>query len=99
MPAIITLEAEGLIHAVAVTDDEGDEWMWIEVMKWSEDDVLSGSLQNSPFHIKDLKAGAMVEVKLADAFDYILYHSDGTEEGNATGAIMRKQQENRGQDD
>ncbi|QZY50674.1 hypothetical protein [Leucobacter tenebrionis] len=26
MPAIITLEAEGLIHAVAVTDDEGDEW-------------------------------------------------------------------------
>ncbi len=88
-----------LVKGPFTRDDEGDEWMWIEVMKWSEDDVLSGSLQNSPFHIKDLKAGAMVEVKLADAFDYILYHSDGTEEGNATGAIMRKQQENRGQDD
>jgi uncharacterized protein YegJ (DUF2314 family) len=76
-------------------DDKGSEWMWVEVLKWSDDDVLSGSLQNSPFHIKALKAGANVSVKLTDAFDYILKNPDGSTEGNETGELMQKQLEER----
>ena len=76
-------------------DDKGSEWMWVEVLKWSDDDVLSGSLQNSPFHIEELKAGANVSVKLADAFDYILRNPDGSMEGNETGELMQKQLEER----
>lgn len=72
-------------------DDKGSEWMWVEVLKWSDDDVLGGSLQNTPFHIKALKAGANVSVKLTEAFDYILRHPDGSMEGNETGELMQKQ--------
>jgi dienelactone hydrolase len=71
-------------------DDQGSEWMWVEVLKWSDDDVLSGSLQNSPFHIKALKAGANVSLKLSEAFDYILRNPDGSMEGNETGELMQK---------
>ena len=74
-------------------DDQGLEWMWVEVLKWSDDDVLSGSLQNDPFHIKALKSGANVSVKLAEAFDYILVNPDGSREGNKTGELMQKQLE------
>ncbi|MCW1887027.1 DUF2314 domain-containing protein [Luteolibacter flavescens] len=79
-------------------DDEGSEWMWVEVLKWSDDDVLSGSLQNTPFHIKNLKAGANVSVKLAEAFDYILRNPDGSMEGNKTGELMQEQLKERGEE-
>ena len=87
LPAGSTLMVKGPF----ARDDKGSEWMWVEVLKWSGDDVLSGSLQNTPFHIKALKAGSNVSVKLAESFDYILRHPDGTMEGNETGDLMQKQ--------
>ena len=80
-----------LVTGAVARDDEGNEWMWIEVLRW-DDDHLNGVLQNDPFHIKDLKEGAKVSVKVGDAFDYILYHSDGTMEGNETGKLIEQQQ-------
>jgi hypothetical protein len=80
-----------MVKAPFPRDDKGSEWMWVEVLKWSDDDVLGGSLQNSPFHIKALKAGANVSVKLTEAFDYILRNPDGSIEGNETGKLMEKQ--------
>ncbi len=79
-------------------DDEGKEWMWVEVLKWSDGDVLSGVLQNDPFYIKDLKAGASVSVKLDEAFDYLLENADGSTEGNKTGELMEKQQKAKEED-
>ncbi len=71
------------------TDSGGNEWMWVEVTKWSGSDI-KGILQNDPFEIANLKAGARVEGKQEDVFDYIYYYADGTSEGNETGAIIMK---------
>jgi uncharacterized protein YegJ (DUF2314 family) len=74
-----------------VRDDEGHEWMWVEVTKWTDAKRLEGILWNDPFHIRKLKAGAKVTVATEEVFDYIFYHADGREEGNETGVLMEKQ--------
>ena len=81
-----------MVKAPFPRDDEGNEWMWIEVLRWEDGDVLSGVLQNEPFYIKALKQGTKTSVKAGEIFDYILYHSDGTMEGNKTGVLMEKQE-------
>lgn len=68
------------------------EWMWVEVVKW-EGKTIKGLLQNDPQIVKTLKAGQEVTKNIADMFDYILYFSDGTQEGNETGKIISKQYE------
>ncbi|ADV50817.1 Protein of unknown function DUF2314 [Cellulophaga algicola DSM 14237] len=78
-----------LLKAPFKTDEDGQEWMWIEVTKW-EGSTISGILQNDPFQIADLKAGAIVSAKQEAIFDYIYYHPDGTSEGNETGEIISK---------
>lgn len=80
-----------MVKAPFRRDDEGNEWMWVEVMKWPVEKKLEGILQNSPFYIKQLKAGAKVEVKFSEIFDYIFVHADGTDEGNEIGKLMEKQ--------
>ena len=80
-----------MVKAPFKRDDEGSEWMWVEVMKWPTPQKVEGILQNDPFYIKALKAGAKVEVNFAELFDYIFVHADGTNEGNETGKLMEKQ--------
>lgn len=72
-------------------DDGGKEWMWVEVTKWTNAKRLEGILQNDPFYIRKLKAGAKVTVAAEEVFDYIFYHADGREEGNETGALLEEQ--------
>ncbi len=74
------------------TSDGGNEWMWVEVTKWSGED-LKGILQNDPFHIPNLKAGAIVDVKQYEMFDYIYYRADGTTEGNKTTELIMKMEQ------
>lgn len=71
------------------TREGGNEWMWIEVIEWS-DTKIRGILQNDPQQVPGLKAGQQVTTKKAKVFDYIYYHSDGTKEGNETGKILEK---------
>jgi len=81
-----------LVKAPFPRDDEGNEWMWVEVMKWPASPAqIEGILQNDPFYIAKLKAGARVQINPDQIFDYILYREDGTQEGNETGALMQKQ--------
>lgn len=70
-------------------NDDG-EWMWVEIKKW-KGNKTTGLLQNEPYVVKNLKSGQMVTNKVDGMFDYILYHPDGTEEGNETGKILMKQ--------
>ncbi len=78
-----------LLKAPFETDDGGTEWMWIEVSEWTNSSI-TGILQNDPFEISGLVAGAIVKAKQEDIFDYIYYLPDGTSEGNETGVIMSR---------
>jgi uncharacterized protein YegJ (DUF2314 family) len=80
-----------LVKAPFARDDEGNEWMWVEVMKWPVGGRIEGVLQNDPFYVRKLKAGSKVQVNAAEVFDYTLYRDDGTSEGNETGKLMEKQ--------
>ena len=68
-------------------EEEQREWMWVEVVKWEEDQV-NGLLQNDPHIIKNLKSGQEVEKNINEMFDYIIYYPDGSQEGNETGKII-----------
>ncbi|WP_046757488.1 DUF2314 domain-containing protein [Kordia jejudonensis] len=95
LPALKRLFNKGLdtesllLKAPFTTDEGGNEWMWIEVIRW-KDETIEGILQNDPYYIKNLKSGAKVTVQQADVFDYILYKADGTMEGNETGKLIQK---------
>jgi uncharacterized protein YegJ (DUF2314 family) len=65
--------------------------MWVEVIRW-EGKKITGLLDNDPFEIPTLKAGARVVVEEDTLFDYILTRPGGATEGNETGAIIEKQQ-------
>jgi uncharacterized protein YegJ (DUF2314 family) len=81
-----------LLKAPFKTDDGGNEWMWVEVVTW-KGDLVNGVLQNDPYEVSGLAAGARVEFRASDAFDYTHYHPDGREEGNGTGEILRRREE------
>jgi uncharacterized protein YegJ (DUF2314 family) len=78
-----------LVKAPFKIESGGNEWMWVEVTKWTSDSIV-GILQNDPFEIRNLKAGAIVSIKESELFDYILNKPDGTFEGNETGKLIEK---------
>ncbi|MEO1436005.1 MAG: DUF2314 domain-containing protein, partial [Bacteroidota bacterium] len=74
--------------------DDEVEYMWVEILQWTGDEV-EGILQNQPYYIKDLQAGERVEFNTDKMYDYILQHSAEEYEGNETGEIILRLQENR----
>ena len=63
--------------------------MWVEVTSW-KGSKIKGLLENQPFNIPDLHSGQIVKVREEDVFDYVWQYSDGREEGNTTGEILKK---------
>jgi len=59
-------------------------------MQW-QGHTIRGILDNDPFNIPGLKSGAKVEVKEDALFDYLLVKRDGTQEGNETAHLMKRQ--------
>jgi uncharacterized protein YegJ (DUF2314 family) len=80
------------VKAPFATADGGREWMWVEITSW-QGDSIKGLLKNEPFNIPSLHAGQIVEVKQEDVFDYIRRYPDGRQEGNETGEIILKIQQ------
>jgi uncharacterized protein YegJ (DUF2314 family) len=77
------------VKAPFKTPEGGQEWMWIEVVRW-EGDKIYGILMNDPHYIPGLKSGARVETTEGVVFDYIHETPDGKSEGNETGKIMQR---------
>jgi len=73
------------------TPKGGKEFMWVEVVSW-KDAIITGILQNDPFNIPDLKAGAKVSNNETDIYDFIWRKQDGSEMGNETGKIIERLQ-------
>lgn len=77
------------LKAPFVTDEKGNEWMWVEVTEWKSQKI-KGLLKNEPFHIKALHAGQIVEIDQNEVFDFIHSFPDGRTEGNETSTIIIK---------
>jgi uncharacterized protein YegJ (DUF2314 family) len=80
-----------IVKAPFDTDDGSVEWMWISVTGW-DGEVLRGNLENSPYYIKSLKAGAKVEVKQSAVADYLWTKADGGEEGGESMKILQRRE-------
>ena len=101
LPALQKIFARGLapgeriiLKAPFARDDgEGNEWMWVEILKWPAEGKATGILQNEPHYVKKLRAGSRVLIKPEEVFDYVYYKTDGTKEGNETGRLMQQQTE------
>lgn len=97
LPALRALFNKGLAPGYSIMVKKpfetanGNEWMWIEVTQW-EGEQMTGILQNDPYEIPDLKAGAVVIFSESEVFDYILNKPDGTSEGNETGKILERRE-------
>ena len=76
-----------MVKAPFETSSGGEEWMWVEVVRWDGDDI-DGILKNDPFDVPALKDGARVEVQASKVFDYILTKKDGSIEGNETSPMI-----------
>jgi uncharacterized protein YegJ (DUF2314 family) len=74
------------------TLDGGNEWMWVELTSW-KGGKIEGLLQNEPVNVPNLHTGQKVEVRQEDVFDYIRQFADKRTEGNVTGDIIRKMNE------
>ena len=80
------------VKAPFITPAGGNEWMWVEVLSWQGNNIR-GILKNEPYHIPNLKGGSEVLVKQNKVFDYIRSYPDRESEGNETGALILKSQQ------
>jgi len=76
-----------IVKAPFTTNDNGVEWMWVEIVKWSGTQII-GILQNQPRNVTGLNMGAEVTVNQDEIFDYVHYFADGSTEGNETGKLL-----------
>ncbi len=82
-------EAVLKVKAPFTTDDDGTEWMWVEVVRW-QGSTIQGVLDNEPYHVSGLHSGARVEVREDSLFDYIFVKPDGGVEGNETAPLLER---------
>jgi uncharacterized protein YegJ (DUF2314 family) len=78
-----------LLKAPFSKPDGGHEWMWVEVTRW-HGNRIQGLLANDPVDVRDLHAGQLVDIHEEDIFDFILVLPDKHTEGNTTGEIIHK---------
>lgn len=78
-----------LVKAPFRTDEGGIEWMWVEINAW-EGDRLLGILINTPEQVAALRAGARVDVRQTELFDYLHRRADGTIAGGKTNEILQR---------
>lgn len=83
-----------MVKAPFRTDDGGNEWMWVDVLRW-KGTTIEGILENDPAAVSGLRGGARVSVEEDAVFDYLLKRARGTSEGNTTGELMERRQEKR----
>jgi uncharacterized protein YegJ (DUF2314 family) len=84
------LNEQLLVKAPFRTTSGGNEWMWVEVVRW-RGNAISGVLRNDAIEVPGLRSGARVEVADDSLFDYLLVKPDGTREGGETSKLMEKQ--------
>ena len=83
------------VKAPFTTSDGGNEWMWVEVTRWTGPS-MRGILLNRPYQVPGLREGDTVDVEVASVFDYIHGLPDGTQAGGTTNDILEAQQKKRG---
>jgi uncharacterized protein YegJ (DUF2314 family) len=85
---------ERLLLKISFSENGHDEFMWVELISWKNNSI-TGVLMNRPNFISNIKAGAKVNFSEKKIYDYTWYKSDGTVEGNETGKIIEKLNNNK----
>ncbi|MEM7384853.1 MAG: hypothetical protein AAF514_07895 [Verrucomicrobiota bacterium] len=72
----------------------GQEYLWFLPTKWNDDDSLEGRVTGTPTDgIREHKAGDEVKAKFSDVFDYVHFRVSGKKEGDLTGRLIEKLQQ------
>ena len=71
---------------VAVTDNVQTEYFWLDNLTYANG-VFSGTIDNDPDLVKNVKMGQHIDVKKEDIFDW-LYMKDGKMYGNYTVRVL-----------
>jgi uncharacterized protein YegJ (DUF2314 family) len=77
---------EGYSVKVAETDNGQTEYFWLDNLTYANG-VFSGTIDNDPDLVKNVKMGQHVDVKKEDIFDW-LYMKDGKMYGNYTVRVL-----------
>ena len=77
-----------LVKAPFANETQDVEWLWIEVDLWSDEQVLSGTLQSEPARIQNMQPGQSVATPLDLIFDYMWSDPSGARGGNTTQAFL-----------
>ena len=76
------------------TDGHHAEFMWVRVTEISGapgEEVLTGTLDNDPYRVHNIKCGDTVTSPAADIVDW-LFTDSGSVQGNFTGAVLAAEQ-------
>jgi len=71
---------------VGVTDGDQTEYFWLDNLTYA-DGVFSGTIDNDPELVKNVKMGQAINVKKEEIFDW-LYMKDGKMYGNYTVRVL-----------
>jgi uncharacterized protein YegJ (DUF2314 family) len=78
------------VKAPFATDDDSEEWLWLDVSTW-RDDSLDGTLISVPERVASLKLGAKVRVSQGQVGDYVWSGAGGKrKEGGELDDILAK---------
>lgn len=77
-----------LVKAPFQAPDGRVEWLWVEVARWQEGEVLAGTMASDPTLTAGLSKGDAVQTRVDLVFDYLWVHADGSTEGNETQAYL-----------
>jgi uncharacterized protein YegJ (DUF2314 family) len=77
-----------LVKAPFANENQDIEWLWIEVDQWSDDQILSGTLESDPVRVQTIQRGQHVATPLDLIFDYLWTDASGARGGNNTQAFL-----------
>ena len=92
-PFLTKLKAGTVQGAVKVEFNSpvGPEYIWVDHLQFLPNDNFSGKLANQPKLLTGKKKGDEVTFAKADIVDWISQNPDGTQDGDFTGEVLRRE--------
>ena len=73
---------------VVATRGVAHEWMWVQVVQWSDTGEVEGILVDQPRRVTGLRPGAYIRFDIDDAADFQERFPDGSSHGNVLKGLV-----------